>query len=167
MKFYQKISLWLKFNVYSILLCLLTLGIISVLFFIPAIEYWWLSIIIILTANSIFNKAKKIFRLYFYKVRVYYTLIRKAQKKFDQRLFMPYMDTACMRCVVFWALVETGNRKEYFKIKKRFTSEAKRRRLVPHVVTIAPPKTIDVSMKNGKLHFQEIQLKQEINDEQV
>ena len=157
MKKSQKINLWLKFNVYSILLCLLSLGAILILFFIPAIRYWWLSIILIFTAHSSFGKARKIFSLFSYKVGVYYTLIRKAEKKFDQRLFVPYMNTACMRCVVFWALVETNNRSEYPKIKKRFACEAKRRNRTTEIVTITPPKTIDVSMKNGKLHFQEIQ----------
>ena len=167
MKKTQQINLWLKFNVYSILLCLLSLGLISILFFIPAIRYWWLSIIIILTALTIYSKAKRIFSLFPYKVKVYYSLIRKAKKKFDQRLFVPYMDTACMRCVVFWALVKTNNRDEYPKIRKRFASERKRRLQEAATITITPPKVIDVSMKDGKLHFQEIQRKQEITDEQV
>lgn len=157
MKKSQKINLWLKFNVYSILLCLLSLGAISILFFIPAIRYWWLSIILVFTAHVSFGKARKIFNLFSYKVRVYYTLIRKAEKKFDQRIFVPYMNTACMRCVVFWALVKINKRSEYPKIKKRFASEAKRWNQTAGNITITPPKTIDVSMKNGKLHFQEIQ----------
>ena len=149
--------LWIKFNVYSILLSLLALALLSILFFIPAIRYWWISIIIILISQFIFKKAKIIFGLYSYKVRVFYTLIYKAQNNFDQRYFVPYMGTACMRHVVFWALVETKHANEYSKIKKRFAVDMDRKLKATSTIAIVPPKMIDVSMQNGKLIFQEMQ----------
>lgn len=149
--------LWLKLNVYSLLLCLL-FGLLLLFFFIfPALRIWWVYIFAIPGSLALLKKAEDIFRQYPRKVEVYHTLIRKAEKKFDQRYFVPYMGTACMRSVVYWSLVQTGNQTEYSNIKKRFVEERQNHPIEKIVAGV--PKTVSVTMQNGKLHFSTIKAK--------
>lgn len=157
--------LWLKLNIYSLLLCLLFCMILLVFFLFPALRVWWIYIFAIPGSLALLKKAEDIFRQYPHKVEVYHTLIHKAEKKFDQRYFVPYMGTACMRSVVYWSLVYTGNQTEYSKIKKRFAEEHQKQ--PPEKIVAGVPKTVSVTMQNGKLHFQTIQTRLRIENDEM
>ena len=147
----RRVKLWFKLNIYSHLLCLITILILLTVFMLPILNTWWIWTIAIIISLYILLKAKYIFMQYPRKVAVYYSLVRKARKKFDQRYFVPYMRTACMRSVVFWSLLRTGHHAEYSNIKKRFKKESKIRPNTKYVV--GPPKTMEVTMHQGKLHY--------------
>ncbi|MBO7327825.1 MAG: hypothetical protein J6W00_03530 [Lentisphaeria bacterium] len=147
----RRIKLWFKLNIYSQLLCLISVLILFTVFAIPLLRQWWICTVAVLVSLQLLKKAEDIFEQYPQKVNVYYSLVRKAKKKFDQRYFVPYMKTACMRSVVFWSLIRTGNLAEYSSIKKRFKKESKIKPVTKFVV--AAPKIMEVTMQHGKLHF--------------
>lgn len=91
------------------------------------------------------SKAISIFMKYHYKKNISDRLIQKAKKHYDQRYFLPYMDSPCMRSVVYFSLCEVKHQDEYQSIKKRAREESTVFES-PRVVTI-------VNNENGKIVF--------------
>ena len=115
--------LWLKFNIYSVALFMVATAIVVFLF---ACEYLQnLFVVIILSTCSLlmYLKALDIFAKYGYKKNLSKRLVQKSKKHFDQRYFLPYMDSPCMRSVVYFTLCEIDRADEWKAIKKRAFSE--------------------------------------------
>ena len=110
---------WLKFNIYSILLSAIGITIATTAVCLVKILPLWLIIAGAIAALYCFRKAADIFRRYNYKVGVFNKLTAKLKNNYDLRYCLPYMDTACMRCVVYFALCEVGKRKDYHEAKRR------------------------------------------------
>ena len=62
----------------------------------------------------------KIYGRFLYKVETLHRLVEKGRKKYDFRLFYPYMGTACMRHVVYFSLCELGRQDDYRIIRYNF-----------------------------------------------
>ena len=134
---------WLKFNIYSLLLTFIGLMILSTSLILWQYFGWWSILLAFIVSLPFFNKAATIFQRYRYKVETFHILVTKLKNKYDLRYCQPYMSTACMRCVVYFALSEIGKQKDYPLLKHRKINEPKRGQF--RVVTV---KTL-----NGRLVF--------------
>ena len=135
--------LWLKLNIYSLLLSGIGTVMTAVMFCFWDESPWWMILIVFAGVYFIFLKAVDIFRRYEHKADTFHKLIKKLRKKYDLRYCYPYMDTACMRCVVYFALCEIGKRKDYKVLKCGTWRES----YTPH------HKIVSVTSVNGKLQF--------------
>lgn len=137
--------IWLKFNIYSLLLCCIGLGFIIFAILNPFGHTIWVSSTCIIISCLFYQKAIQIFSKYNYKKEIFNKLIRKSKKRYDQRYFIPYMGSPCMRSVVYFSLCEINQQKDYSYIKKRANSDSK---------IFEKPRIVHVSAgKNGKLSF--------------
>lgn len=134
---------WLKFNIYSILLTSIGVIITITAIFLYNRLAWWMISIAVLAALFFFRKAADIFRRYNYKVEIFNKLTGKLKNKYDLRYCLPYMDTACMRCVVFFALYEIGKQKDYKEVKRKAKEKC----------TQGNPKIVSVKTVDGHLRF--------------
>ena len=111
--------LWLKFNIYSLLLTFIGLMILSLSLLLVKYFSWWVVLIAFVVSTPFFSKAAMIFQRYSYKVETFHIIVAKLRKKYDLRYCQPYMSTACMRCVIYFALREIGKQKDYVLLKRR------------------------------------------------
>jgi len=137
--------IWLKFNIYSLLLSFIGMGFILFAVLDPFGHTVWISTTCIIIACLLYKKAIQIFSKYNYKKEIYYKLIDKSKKRYDQRYFIPYMESPCMRSVVYFSLCEINQQKDYIEIKRRANSDNKIFE-ESRVVTMK-------QNKNGKLKF--------------
>ena len=139
--------LWLKLNIYPLLLTALCLLMTYLLFF-----WQWLNKhdwLFYGTACAIIYTVYKtvyIYGRYLHKILIYKRLIESGKKRFDYRLFYPYMDSPCMRHVVFFALLEIGKASEYSKIKKAY-------RNIPLISYNTSPRIATVEFNNRRLQL--------------
>lgn len=115
------------------------------IFTVPALCNKWIIPGCILLVLYLYKHAIIIFRKYNYKKEIYSKLIQKASKRYEQRYFIPYMGSPCMRSVVYFALCEINHQKDYKNIKKRAFADC-RNYEKPHIAIINTD-------KNGKLSF--------------
>ena len=134
---------WLKFNIYSLLLTFIGLVILSTPLFLWQFISYWSVVAAVLVSFPFFTKAAGIFQRYRYKVETFHALVGKLQKKYDLRYCQPYMSTACMRCVVYFALYEIGKQKDYVLLKHPKVDENQKSRL----------RVVSVNSVDGKLVF--------------
>jgi len=153
--------LWLKFNIYSLLLSLIALTLFAVFLSSPFFYRTWWFYFIPLLASFLSLKAADIFGRFPEKVKVHRHLLAKAQRRYDQRYFVPYMETACMRHVVFWTLRDLGKQSDYQAIKKRYSlslQEIWKNQVVR--IPSGPPKVMDIIMDQHEMKFVELPRKQ-------
>ena len=110
---------WLKFNIYSILLSFIAAILITSMILLWNYLSIWIIVPGLFLILSIINKATSIFRRYQYKIEIFEKLTAKLKQKYDLRYCQPYMDSACMRSVVYFSLYEVGKHKDYPLLKKR------------------------------------------------
>ena len=79
--------------------------------------------VICVFSSFMYLKALNIFKKFNYKRDISRRLVEKSKKHYDQRYFLPYMDTLCMRSVVYFALREIDRADEYGAIKRRAWAE--------------------------------------------
>ena len=110
---------------------------------------WWnvLSLWIIIPAFCtgwfLLNKAVKIFYQFEHKMEVFRKLTGKLKNRYDLRYCQPYMDSACMRLVVYFSLSEIGKQKDYRKIKKQLHKQ-------DHTWS---PRIFNIATENGRLIY--------------
>ena len=137
--------IWLKFNIYSLLLSCIGFGFIAFAILNPFGYTIWISSICIIIASLLYQKAIQIFSKYNYKKELFIKLVKKSKIRYDQRYFIPYMGSPCMRSVVYFSLCEINQQKDYSCIKKRANSDSK---------IFEKPRIVHVNTdKNGKLKF--------------
>lgn len=137
--------IWLKFNIYSFLLGFIGAGFIAFAVLNPFGHTVLISSVCIVIACFLCQKSIRIFSKYNYKKEIFIKLVEKSRKRYDQRYFIPYMGSPCMRSVVFFSLCELNREQDYSCIKKRAFSDGN---------VFEKPRVVHVrSEKDGKLVF--------------
>jgi len=109
-----------KLNLYPFLLSLFLLGIAMISVYAPVLhDRWWKVMLITLSWMYGAEKTLRIFCNYGYKVQTLEKLVAKGRKRYDPRYYIPYMDSPCMRSVVWLALCDIGKQADYRTIKMR------------------------------------------------
>ena len=112
-------QLWLKLNIYPLMLSVISVSAGVMAFFIPQFrERDWIFYSLLVCAFVIMQQSVKIFSRYGEKLLLMKRLIRSGRKKFDHRCFYPYMESPCMRHVVYFSLSELNRTEDYRTIKK-------------------------------------------------
>ena len=137
--------LWLKFNIYSLGLAVLAMFVLFSLWWTQSICNIYIAVPAFLFASYIFFKALDIFSKFDDKKKISERLVKKATKHYDQRYFLPYMGSPCMRSVVYFSLRELKREDDYQSIKRRARAESK---------IFDPPRVVTISYReNGKSVF--------------
>ena len=112
-------QLWLKLNIYPLLLTAISAAVTAMAFFIPQLrERNWIFYSLLAGAFVVMQQSIKIYSRYGEKLLLMKRLIRNSRKKFDPRRFYPYLDSPCMRHVVYFSLSELNRTEDYRTIKK-------------------------------------------------
>ena len=107
---------WFKLNIYPLLLTVISVAAAVMAFYIPQFrERNWIFYPLLVSAFAIMWQGMKIYGRYGEKLLLMKRLIRSGRKKFDPRCFYPYLDSPCMRHVVYFSLSELG-KTEYYRI---------------------------------------------------
>lgn len=138
--------LWIKLNIYSLLLCFLLCAA-TVIFFSFGVlhDTLWKKILFALPALYILNKALFIMGQYQHKKELMERLFTTCRERgYAPRRFMNYMDTLCMQRVVYLTLVELNMPQEYANLKAL--------KKMPHT-GYSRPATAHYEFKDGKMNF--------------
>ena len=140
-------------NIYSNLLA--SLSIIAGIAALRAWPNWYACIVLSVLSLALLRFAWSIFGRFEYKKVVYLKMVSKAGTKYDQRLFVPYMGTPCMRHVVYFSLRELGHTKDYSEIKKKFKiGEIEKAEI--DLYDFSPPSVVKVFYEDGELKFKRL-----------
>lgn len=140
--------LWVKLNVYSLLILAL-IGIATAFFFYFDILHnaTWKKIVFVIAALIPLNKALFIIRQYSHKKSIMQRLISTCRERgYKPRLFMGYMDSLCMQRMVYLTLIELDMAYEYGNLKILKKEPFKNR-------SKAVPPVAYYEFKNGKMEF--------------
>lgn len=111
--------LWIKLNVYSLLILFLLSGA-TIIFFCFDIfhDALWKKIVFAISMLYTLNKAFFIMGQYQHKKEVMQRLISSCRERgYSPRLFLNYMDSLCMQRMVYLTLVELDMTYEYPNLK--------------------------------------------------
>ena len=146
-------KLWLKLNIYSNLLMVIGLSLIIIV--LCCEMNWPLKAVCVCGGMATLKFAIKIFGRFEYKKRVFKKMIEKASANYDQRFFIPYMGSPCMRNVVFFALRELNHQSDYNEIARRFKNEPMDKAEF-ELFERTPPPIIRVSYDASGFHFERV-----------
>ena len=110
-----------KLNIYSILLTFILIVTAVIEFNINVLcNRSWKIIVFFIAWGFVAIQTLKIYSRFPYKVETLHRLVEKGRKKYDFRLFYPYMGSPCMRSVVYFSLCELDHQTDYPQIKRNF-----------------------------------------------
>lgn len=142
---------WFKMNIYSNLLLGLSLFLFVLSWELRSV--WWVSGCGAIAGLVILKFACSIYGRFEYKKEVFLKMMAKAGRKYDQRYFVPYMGSPCMRNVVYFSLRELGRQSEYREIKAKFRNgEIEKSEM--DLYDYGPPPVIKVFHDGRKMQFQ-------------
>ena len=138
-----------KLNIYSMLLTVILAFAIFIELNVEVLsDSVWKLVIFWAVWGYIAFLTLKIYGRFRYKVETLQRLVEKGREKYDFRLFYPYMDTACMRHVVYFSLCELGRRQDYTVIKHNFLTKT------PDTRTHTAARVVRTVYEDGRLRFE-------------
>ena len=138
-----------KLNIYSMLLTVILAFAVFIEFNVEVLsDSVWKLVIFWVVWGYIAIKTLNVYSRFSYKVETLRRLVEKGREKYDFRLFYPYMNTACMRHVVYFSLCELGRQQDYPVIRYNFLTKT------PDTRTHTAARVVRTVYEDGRLRFE-------------